>query len=122
MFKCPKCGAEQEGYNDNWHEFVGFPLICQKCEKMFWVKMRNEALVIVPTTMPVEIPPLEVGTRVYLDNREHEFHLSPGIVVDKDHIHYRVKISYYSGETRHTVLWVPQHWVKPMPTWLSQTS
>ena len=118
IFVCPKCSFEQYGYNESWHEYVGFPLICQKCGEMFWVKMINEAI-IPKEKVKEKIPPLKIGSKVYLNNKEHKLHLSPGMVIDKDHIHYRVKLRWHDGQkTRRTVLWVPEHWIKCMPSWL----
>ncbi len=121
MFKCPKCSFEQEGCNDSWHEYLGFPFICQKCGELFWIKRTNETMIMTvhDNKMKTKMPPLKIRTKIYLDNKDHKFYLSPGMIVAKDHVHYRVKLYYRENSmTKHTFLWCPESWIKPMPDWI----
>ncbi|MDP1712233.1 MAG: hypothetical protein Q8K86_07230 [Candidatus Nanopelagicaceae bacterium] len=81
--------------------------------------MDKETLVVRSSAkMEEDIPSLANGTKVYVDNKEHQFHLAPGVIICKDHGHYRLSLSFNDGKrTRNIEIWVPEHWVKPMPKW-----
>lgn len=54
------------------------------------------------------IPNFPEGTVVYVNNKEHCRHLQPANVVDRDHLHYRLK--FFDG-----CIWMPIHWIKKLP-------
>lgn len=128
MLQCPHCKFEQKGVNQSWHEYIGFPFICQKCEQMFWIEGEYaEVKVGVAPKMEEKIPSLEEGAPIYLDNKEHNFHLCPGTVVQRDHVHYKVELFYHVELSKHngrktyrTRLWVPEAWVKPVPEFMKR--
>lgn len=61
------------------------------------------------------LPELREGTQVYLNNREHQFNLEQGVIIDRTHRHYRVKFSSMDDRIADKCLWLPEHWVEPLP-------
>jgi len=68
-----------------------------------------------PEKIHVNIPELRIGTLVYINNKEHPLHLEQGKIIDKDHLHYKVKIVSLLKDIDNKVLWFPQHWIDPLP-------
>ena len=62
------------------------------------------------------LPELKVGTEIYINNKEHKFNLEQGKVIGKDHRHYKVELIHLGK-----VIWVPEHWVEPLPEELKCT-
>lgn len=56
-----------------------------------------------------DIPTEEIVDRVYVVNKEHKRYLDPGIIIDKAHIHYRIRFA--DGVN----IWMPEHWVRRVP-------
>jgi hypothetical protein len=63
----------------------------------------------------VKLPELEIATRVYVDNKEHDFFLEHGIITQIAHIHYRVKMVSRNKEINGKQIWFPEHWIKALP-------
>jgi hypothetical protein len=57
---------------------------------------------------------LVVGEPVYIINKEHPLFLERATIVDKDYTCYRIKLISI-GKYNNQILWVPQHWVEPVP-------
>jgi len=124
MIRCPFCHHTQSfNPNHDWDEFASFPIQCTECGEIFWSDGGdNEQMAInVRHTWTEEIPPLTEGTQIIVINRQIKFHLSPGEIIERDHKHYRVRIAYHDGQrSKHTILWMPDHWIKPIPGWLKK--
>lgn len=91
---------------------------CDKCDFLYKFSERAESLVPFGRLMPrdrmsVKIPEIPEGTPIYVDNLQHKFHLEQGIVIKRDHEHYRVKLCDMDSTT--TFVWLPRHWVKMLP-------
>jgi hypothetical protein len=111
-FKCPYCGTANTSGVSSWEKVGYIPIICTQCASIFWTKLNLEREVIVVSHVPVfktQIPELPEGTPVFVINKEHKKHLEPGVVAKRDHKHYKIK--FHDGMH----LWVPQHWVEPIP-------
>jgi hypothetical protein len=74
-----------------------------------------ESLSSFPEKVPENIPELKLKTPVYINNKEHKLHLEQGVIVEKDHNHYRVKIISTNKEINGKCLWFPQDWIDPLP-------
>jgi hypothetical protein len=61
------------------------------------------------------IPELSIGKMVYIINKEHPLFLEQGKISDKRHCHYRVKFVSQNKGINNTYLWVPEHWIDPLP-------
>lgn len=87
---------------------------------MFWIKKINEMMLIMPNQkIKAKIPLLKIGTKIYLNNADHKFYLSPGTIINKDHVHYRVCLRYHDGQlVKNTIFWCPENWIKSIPNWL----
>lgn len=55
------------------------------------------------------IPPLIEYTKVFVINRQHVKHLEPGIIIARDHIHYRIRFD------DNKKIWMPAHWIVAIP-------
>ena len=99
MNKCKGCGQDSD------------QPICPDCSGL-----DNEQLMVNKFVKSgVSIPPLDVASWVYVDNKEHIFFLEYGIIIGKDHLHYRVKLKSYDEAVNGLFVWLPQHWVKLLP-------
>jgi hypothetical protein len=68
------------------------------------------------------IPELHIGTPIYVDNKEHQFFLEFGWIVDKTHEHYRVEFHSCDERINGKKLWMPSHWIEPIPKHLLRRS
>lgn len=92
---CPDCERELERQDSNI-------FFCKACEKRYHVE-------IIEEKKNYEIlPELPVGTEIYVNNRQHKLHLEQGTVTEKSHRYYRVKL-------RNGIIWMPEHWIEPLP-------
>lgn len=65
--------------------------------------------------LPVNRPELREGTLVYINNKEHPLFMEQGMIVSRDHVHYRIKIVSTNSAINNTCLWIPEHWIDPLP-------
>ena len=65
--------------------------------------------------IPVTKPEMREGTQVYLNNKEHPFNLEQGEVIARDHRQYRVRFVSQNPTINGKCLWLPEHWVDPLP-------
>src|SRR5512137_2806229 len=115
MTQCPVCGYDlvKGSMLDSQYQLV----YCEFCDKIMLVDTFSDALCnkvvdfmnAIQTAIKEEIPPMEEGTPIYVNNKESKFFLDIGIVIDRDHLHYRVKLS--NG----TQVWMPEHWIRSLP-------
>jgi hypothetical protein len=111
---CPLCNGQLESVI----EATGMrPQYCPHCDKI-WVgddeTIQNESL-STKGKQEVEIPKLAVETVVYVTNREHDFFLEIGVIIKKDHKHYRVQFNSQNPKINKKLLWMPEHWIAAMP-------
>lgn len=88
---------------------------CNNCEKRFKLDESEGFVPLFPQKTTVDEPPLEIASRIYIDNKEHEFFLEHGIIVQKGYLHYRILFVSLDNKINNRKLWVPEHWVKPLP-------
>jgi len=74
-----------------------------------------ESIKLEPDKIPVIHPELKIGTQVFINNKEHPLFLEQGEVTQKDHRHYRIKIISQNSNLNNKCIWVPEHWVDPLP-------
>ena len=65
--------------------------------------------------VPLNIPEMKIGTKVYINNRQHPLNLEQGIIVKRGHCQYRVKLVSQDPKITGKCLWFPEHWVEPLP-------
>ena len=65
--------------------------------------------------VPLCKPEMREGTHVFINNKEHKLHLEQGVVVARDHRRYRIKFISKNKAINESCLWVPEHWVDPIP-------
>ena len=113
--KCLACRSKLRCSHQPKHSRLFY---CSSCDRVFRFDQKAEALVPFGVyssseRVPEDIPPIPVGDMVYVDNREHELFLEQGVVVKRDHAHYRVRFTSLDKSIDGRKLWVPQHWVRP---------
>ena len=57
----------------------------------------------------VKLPNFKRGDFVYIVNKGHELHLEPATVMERDHLHCRVKVIRNKADF---LIWVPGHWLQ----------
>lgn len=108
--ECPYCGTVNMPHSPEWNSVGYMPIECEDCHQFYWCKLlESETLVKPGKSHRTVIPEMKEGTEVYLINREHPRHLEPGIIEDRDHLHYRVK--FQDG----VLIWCPHHWIFKSP-------
>ena len=70
---------------------------------------------IMPEKVPLNIPELREGTFVFINNKEHPLFLEQGVIVERDHVQYRVKLVSKNTNINDTCIWFPEHWIEPIP-------
>jgi hypothetical protein len=65
--------------------------------------------------VPTDIPELRTGTQVYVNNKEHKLYLEQGIITEKTHKYYRLKMVSTNKDINNTFIWFPDHWIDPIP-------
>jgi hypothetical protein len=83
--------------------------MCERCSAIYWAEGCVENVTLRPKGVDEQIPPLLEYTKVFVVNREHKRYLEPGMIIARDHIHYRVK--FKDG----TNTWMPSHWIVAIP-------
>lgn len=105
MIKCKKCNIEFEKGVNYMTAFSEVPINCDNCGCVTWA--HNEAVIVNNNNEVADrIPDIVENTVVAIVNKEHDRYLQLAIIVDRDHVHYRVEFSDL------VKMWVPEHWVK----------
>ncbi len=115
MSLCPSCGYHNIIQSDRWSDVGFIPLECESCDTLYCAKLSGpdgDATVVLEEDghqeFEEEIPELPIGSPVILKNTDHPLHEVSGIVVDKDHKHYRVEFDLDSK----IILWCPEEWIE----------
>lgn len=97
------------------------PTYCKICKLLFIIDRATSGIacverIVEPTPkVEVKIPELPIDTPVYIANKEHPLFLEQGTIIQKDHVHYRIKFISTDKKIHDSALWVPDHWVKELP-------
>ena len=118
--ECPRCGQLNIMELTTWDDNPAHPCFCKACDYFFWIRKTadvSETITIESTYTKhdTDIPPLPLKTAIYISNKEHKFFLEQGIIIKKDHKHYRIKFISQNEKIRDKCLWVPDHWVAKIP-------
>lgn len=62
-----------------------------------------------------DIPELKENTEIYISNKEHPLNLEQGVIVKRCHAHYRIKLTSRITAINGACMWIPAHWVEPLP-------
>lgn len=102
---CPLCKDSplDISISPEWLYFTETPAFCKACDKVVWLRISEDTTAFY--LEEDDIPPIELGFKVRVIDEHSVLYGKEGYVVDKDHIHYRVK----SGRV---LVWVPEHWVE----------
>lgn len=111
--RCLNCRSKLVRFNKG----IATVYRCESCNCLFRFNRQSESLIPMGVCESVgqvreEIPPIRVAEEVYIDNSDHEFYLEQGVVIGRDHGHYRVKFCSLDKRINGRMLWVPAHWVK----------
>ena len=90
VLECPHCGAPRRTKPRGGR--VSYPEECVACSKTFWVESVPVPVARKTLGLRKRYPAFKGGEEVYIINRGHEFHLQPAVVVQRDHVHCRVRI------------------------------
>jgi hypothetical protein len=116
---CPDCNGQT--IEVHWNEIPSKVGYCPKCDMTLILDGDDQIVCKVKEDgtrdldQHANIPELKLGTLVYINNKEHEFFLELGEVIEKDHEYYRVKFRSLDKRIERKCLWVPSHWVEPLP-------
>ena len=116
--KCPFC--EFELLVSEEHDNTKFNVVtCSRCERQYVIDLQSMYMYdcenVTDKEIKNNIPEMRVGTLVVICNKEHPFFLEQGEIVDRDHRFYRVKFKSLNKNINGTCLWLPDHWVDPLP-------
>lgn len=118
--KCSDCGSELEKVSHLIDEscavnekYIIFR--CPKCQTVSHFSVTDEEAISQKQTKKKEYPPLEVGANVYIANKQHRLHLEFGVIEQRDHKYYRIKLISTDKELNGNLVWLPEHWVKELP-------
>ena len=125
LHRCPGCSKISEQDLLTWGNSLIIPFNCPYCDTFYWLEKQvhqdnteTEVTYSITDTQPswsAQIPEIELGIDVYITNAEHEFHLERGVIVDKDHVHYRVLFTSQDERLDNKKVWVPENWVARVP-------
>ncbi len=65
--------------------------------------------------VPFIRPEMREGTQIIISNKEHPLYFEQGVVVERDHRYYRIKFVSQNKHINDLCLWIPEHWVEPLP-------
>ena len=121
--ECPECGTINNPISASWSDVGYMPVECTDCLTLYWCRLYEEDEIEIDelkiicshtelntsTEIQEEIPKLPEGTEVLLIHRDHPYHLEPGIVIKRDHKHYRIR--FRDGK----VIWFPENLIEKIP-------
>lgn len=113
---CSICSANT--IEVRWDDVPNRLLYCSVCDKFFLSEGDEYIHINEESQFDVELPLYDIGTPVYITNRDHEFFLEAGYVSKKDHKHYRIKFVSKNDKIDGKQVWVPDHWVRDVPKFL----
>lgn len=118
--ECPRCGTLNSVQLQTWDDSPAYPCFCGSCDYFFWIKRTADAtetltLQVGEFKPKPDIPPLPLKTPVFINNRDHEFFLEQGIIVKKDHKHYRIRFKSEDTRLNGKCLWFPADQVSEIP-------
>jgi hypothetical protein len=111
--RCLRCKSKLMHFNKG----ITTVYRCVSCNCLYRFNRQSELLIPMGVCESIgqvkeNIPPISLGKEVYIDNLEHEFCLEQGIVIGRDHGHYRIKFCSLDKRINGKKIWVPTHWVK----------
>ncbi len=116
---CPVCGFSSNTVLSTWDSSPAYPCVCPRCYEFFWIRRGADAsetfYLKKESKLNVEIPPLAKSTQIFITNKEHKLFLERGIIVNKNHAHYRVMFKSKDKKLNDKCLWIPEHWVDVVP-------
>lgn len=57
-----------------------------------------------------KVPKLEIGTQIIVMITNHELSMEQGVILEKSHIHYKVKFTSLNPKINNATFWIPEHW------------
>jgi len=102
------CGhVNQSEASIRWAREGAVPVRCEDCGDVYLATttVDEETHSDTDEYNPKPETHFEIASRVIIENEEHELNGQEGIIVDKDFLHYKVKLA--DGKA----IWLPYHWV-----------
>lgn len=114
--KCPKCSGRLH------RSKVPKPIIlyCDVCDVLYRWSESAEGVVpfgrlCLSQRNSIMIPELKEGTKVYIRCKDHRLFLEQGVVVNRDHEHYRVRFVSLDKDIDGKMIWFPRQSVGGLP-------
>ena len=110
--RCPSCKEIISIHH--FSEWLGEPVVpveCNTCGVLVLATVSQEEIVDGVAFHPPIETNLDVGTKIFVFNEQHKFHMTVGYIIDKDFYHYRVRLKLDD-----IVIWVPNTWVRTFPS------
>jgi len=114
--RCSRCNSQMRIPFHKNQDILYHPVYCLQCDTVFVADLKESKIIWSEGPDPPKImknkdkiPPLVEGTLVYICNVDHIFFLEQGVITDRSHDHYRVKLT---GDAQ---VWFPEHWVRGLP-------
>lgn len=108
---CPSCGEVNLKFDRELLRLAGNSMAqCRYCGKKSWMWAKVEEITEFQDNEVViedQLPSLPIGAHAYLINERHPRFLERCEIVNKKHVHYRVRFE------DDMLLWIPGHWVIP---------
>jgi len=99
---CNNCGCYNNIIPQDVHIGENPFVLCEFCMDIITISNEYQS---ENTFIKEQIPLLNIGTVIIVDNKEHPLHNQIGIIKSKKHKHYRVELD-------NQLIWMPQHWIK----------
>jgi hypothetical protein len=123
---CPRCGCKLDTPRLSRADHIFLPTYCKICKLIFMFDKATSGVVCVdsasdkreppvPRPNKIILPPLPMGTPIYVVNKEHPLFLEQGVVSGVKHLHYRVKMVSMNKKLHGSFLWIVEHWVRELP-------
>jgi endogenous inhibitor of DNA gyrase (YacG/DUF329 family) len=118
---CPNCGNIVSQPSKHNPESPFLPIFCKTCQLVLMIDLKTNKVVYVETITDeerkpkIEMPELPLKSKVYINNKQHQMFLEQGVIEQKDHMYYRIRLISCEEKWNGTLMWVPYHWVCEIP-------
>ena len=117
---CSKCRSEIKISVPSGNYAIAY---CPNCDVVFVVDSRTFTILTsesvsgetVSSTNIIPTRQLEVGTQVYINNKEHKLFLEQGVISNTGYGHCRVEMCSLDKTINGSQIWFPNHWVSGLP-------
>lgn len=110
--RCDDCFEEIEEIQNSIIIDKQVYLKCKSCGRVYSTPFCNiEYASTIYKTIKANYGELKVGDEVIITDKDSVLFLDKGIIDNKDHVHYRVKIISADPKWHDKLIWIPHSWV-----------